>query len=288
MARLRPRVKSRSGPSVHVLMPVRSVSCDPNHMCAETRKDRSCEQHHCGVAARRESTCGALASPYEPEGGCMRSTSIGRLRPRCWSRHRRYTQADGSTGEGSRVRSPPDVPRSGGMADGIGCPTAPGRRLSFRRTSPRSGGGRIRIRPARPAISKDKKNEGLLLAKTGPTNNNAAAVATLDGVKGTKVTELGYDIRKGGAPGSAIGSHCGAGAHDSTSRPRMAGSTSSAATLRPGRRRRRAPGGLDYAGVGRFRCWRSTPRPGRSTTSPGRGEADHDRLRRGTGRIRRS
>ena len=58
----------------------------------------------------------------------------------------------------------------------------------------------------------DKTNEGLLLAKTGPTNDNAAGTAQLKDVKGITLTELGYDIRKGGAPGSATGSHCGAGA----------------------------------------------------------------------------
>ena len=57
----------------------------------------------------------------------------------------------------------------------------------------------------------DRANEGLLLAKTGPTNNNAAATARLKDVPST-VTELGYDIRKSGAPASAMGSHCGAGA----------------------------------------------------------------------------
>src|SRR5947207_476159 len=49
--------------------------------------------------------------------------------------------------------------------------------------------------------SKDKKNEGLLLVKTGPTANNAAAGAELKGVKGMTLTELGYDIRK---PGAAV------------------------------------------------------------------------------------
>jgi hypothetical protein len=60
----------------------------------------------------------------------------------------------------------------------------------------------------------DKRNEGLLLVKTGPTNDDAAAGATLLGVKGTKLTELGYDIRKPGAPNFSDprGSHCGAGA----------------------------------------------------------------------------
>src|SRR5437588_8519277 len=49
-----------------------------------------------------------------------------------------------------------------------------------------------------------KRNEGLLLVKTGPTPNNAAAGADLKGVKGITLTELGYDIR--------AGTHCGAGA----------------------------------------------------------------------------
>jgi len=53
--------------------------------------------------------------------------------------------------------------------------------------------------------TKDKKIEGLLLAKTGPTNNNAAAGATINGLSNKEVlTELGFDIRKG--------THCGAGA----------------------------------------------------------------------------
>jgi hypothetical protein len=34
----------------------------------------------------------------------------------------------------------------------------------------------------------------------------------LKGAEGEVVSELGYDIRKGGAVNSAIGSHCGAGA----------------------------------------------------------------------------
>lgn len=59
----------------------------------------------------------------------------------------------------------------------------------------------------------DERNEGLLLAKTGPTANFAAAVAELKKVRGTTVTELGYDIRKaGGSSASPLGSHCGAGA----------------------------------------------------------------------------
>jgi hypothetical protein len=59
----------------------------------------------------------------------------------------------------------------------------------------------------------DQRNQGLLLVKTGPTTNFAAAVAELINVKGITLTELGYDIRKSGADGSSpLGSHCGAGA----------------------------------------------------------------------------
>lgn len=59
---------------------------------------------------------------------------------------------------------------------------------------------------------KDKKNEGLLLAKTGPTANYASAQADLKNVKGTVLTELGYDIRKPTSTTDPRGSHCGAGA----------------------------------------------------------------------------
>ena len=60
---------------------------------------------------------------------------------------------------------------------------------------------------------KDQRNQGLLLVKTGPTENFAAATAELINVKGMIVNELGYDIRKSGASGaSPLGSHCGAGA----------------------------------------------------------------------------
>lgn len=59
---------------------------------------------------------------------------------------------------------------------------------------------------------KDQHNEGLLLVKTGPTGNFAAAVAELHKVKGITLTELGWDIRKLGGSGSPLGSHCGAGA----------------------------------------------------------------------------
>jgi hypothetical protein len=59
---------------------------------------------------------------------------------------------------------------------------------------------------------KDKRNEGLLLAKTGLTANIVAAGARINGVKGTALTELGYDLRKPLNTADARGSHCGAGA----------------------------------------------------------------------------
>jgi hypothetical protein len=95
---------------------------------------------------------------------------------------------------------------------GIGCPT----NATIRPFLPDGSVG-----PATPYADpacavgdpKDKKNEGLLLVKTGPTNNFAAAAAVLNGVKGTVLSELGYDIRKPGpTTGDARGSHCGGGA----------------------------------------------------------------------------
>jgi hypothetical protein len=58
----------------------------------------------------------------------------------------------------------------------------------------------------------DFRRQGLIVAKTGPTANVASSGVSLRGAEGETVQELGYDIRKGGAPGSPIGSHCGAGA----------------------------------------------------------------------------
>jgi len=57
----------------------------------------------------------------------------------------------------------------------------------------------------------DRRNFGLLLVKTGPTSNFASAGATINGVKGMALTELGYDLRKP-AIFDPSGSHCGAGA----------------------------------------------------------------------------
>lgn len=59
---------------------------------------------------------------------------------------------------------------------------------------------------------KDQHNEGLLLVKTGPTGNFASATAELHKVKGTVLTNFGWDIRKQGSSLNTAGSHCGGGA----------------------------------------------------------------------------
>lgn len=58
----------------------------------------------------------------------------------------------------------------------------------------------------------DEENDGLLLAKTGPTPQNSSGFAELHNVNGITLTELGYDIRLLDYPMSVSGSHCGAGA----------------------------------------------------------------------------
>ena len=60
--------------------------------------------------------------------------------------------------------------------------------------------------------SRDKHNEGLLVAKSGPTAVNGSAGVTIQGVKGITLTELGYDLRKVDSFADDRGSHCGAGA----------------------------------------------------------------------------
>lgn len=58
---------------------------------------------------------------------------------------------------------------------------------------------------------KDKKNTGLLLAKTGPTTNFAESYAEIKDPPST-VTQLGFDIRKPAGQFDPRGSHCGGGA----------------------------------------------------------------------------
>src|SRR5256885_8959978 len=91
--------------------------------------------------------------------------------------------------------------------DGIGCPTnagwsADGSTITAHYTDAACATG----------DSSDSHNQGLLLAKTGPTANFASAGADITGVKGMMLTELGYDIRKPDVSAGARGSHCGAGA----------------------------------------------------------------------------
>jgi hypothetical protein len=97
--------------------------------------------------------------------------------------------------------------------DGIGCPTnAKTAMYGPPPNYPITAGPSYTDSACPTGDPKDQRNEGLLLAKTGPTSNVAAGVADLKKVKGTNVTELGYDIRKTLGPLSANGSHCGAGA----------------------------------------------------------------------------
>jgi hypothetical protein len=98
---------------------------------------------------------------------------------------------------------------------GIGCPTNARLATPNAAFTAWSGSYTPYTDPACPTgDNRDKKNQGLLLAKTGPTIENfASAVADIKGVEGRALTELGYDIRK---PGPTIldqrGSWCGGGA----------------------------------------------------------------------------
>lgn len=104
----------------------------------------------------------------------------------------------------------------GQWLSGIGCPTG-AKTAVCDPTDPSCGklvAGPAYTDPACPTGDpKDKRNDGLLLAKTGPTANVAAAGAELKNVRGIVLTELGYDIRKAGPTVlDDRGSHCGAGA----------------------------------------------------------------------------
>ncbi len=91
--------------------------------------------------------------------------------------------------------------------EGIGCPTG-AKVATYPSTSPT---GTYTDPACTTGDSSDKKNEGLLLAKTGPTTNNASAFAELKGLEGVTLTELGYDLRKPTNTNDPRGSHCGAG-----------------------------------------------------------------------------
>jgi hypothetical protein len=60
-----------------------------------------------------------------------------------------------------------------------------------------------------PGDPQDDRNQGLQMVKTGPTANPAYAAADLKGVKGTFLTELGYDLRKANFQQWISGSQCG-------------------------------------------------------------------------------
>jgi hypothetical protein len=105
--------------------------------------------------------------------------------------------------------------------DGIGCPTNSRLAPFIAPNFDTVGIGMFTDTACMTGDPRDKRNTGLLLVKTGPTNNDASAGATLNGVNGVSLTELGYDIRKPGSgtgldvPGDNAdprGSHCGAGA----------------------------------------------------------------------------
>jgi hypothetical protein len=93
---------------------------------------------------------------------------------------------------------------------GIGCPTNAGTSSN----GAKKPDGTFTDPACATGDPKDKGNEGLLLVKTGPTTNFAAAGARFEGLpKNLTLTELGYDIRKPGADvNDPRGSHCGAGA----------------------------------------------------------------------------
>jgi hypothetical protein len=76
---------------------------------------------------------------------------------------------------------------------GIGCPTNAG----ISTTSGKKPDTSYTDPACATGDPKDKNVEGLLLAKTGPTTNVAAAGAVLKGLPNfLRLTELGYDIRK--------------------------------------------------------------------------------------------
>jgi hypothetical protein len=97
---------------------------------------------------------------------------------------------------------------------GIGCPTNQRAGQVFQPPAFATTAPAVITDTACPTGDPDDEHvEGLLLAKTGPTANNAAAFAVIRNPPRT-ITELGWDIRKPGADTSfgARGSHCGAGA----------------------------------------------------------------------------
>ena len=98
---------------------------------------------------------------------------------------------------------------------GIGCPTNATIATPNADFTGVGGFGTVTDAACLSGDTNDQRNQGLLLAKTGPTTTNfASATAELINVKRITLTDLGYDIRKPGTDTSfgPLGSHCGAGA----------------------------------------------------------------------------
>ncbi len=103
----------------------------------------------------------------------------------------------------------------GAWLEGLGCPTNATTATPNATFTDIAGFGTYTDPACATGDTSDRKVEGLLLAKTGPTITNfASAGAEIHGVKGEAVAELGWDIRKPGVGLAAgeRGSHCGAGA----------------------------------------------------------------------------
>lgn len=119
-----------------------------------------------------------------------------------WAAGYKFTQANPGTYDPAHTY----LAQAGWIA-GIGCPTH-----SWESTTGHRKPDARYTDPACPTgDKKDTRNEGLLLAKTGPTAQYTAAGVNLKDVKGTPLTELGYDIRKPGTVDDLRGSHCAAG-----------------------------------------------------------------------------
>ena len=96
--------------------------------------------------------------------------------------------------------------------DGIGCPTNGRIAVPNADFTGVSGTAPYSDTGCPTGDTSDNHNQGLLLVKTGPTANFAAAQADINGVRGIHLTELGYDIRKPRSVADLSGSQCGAGA----------------------------------------------------------------------------
>src|SRR6267143_2912244 len=96
--------------------------------------------------------------------------------------------------------------------DGIGCPTNGRIAVPNADFTGVSGTAPYSDTGCPTGDTGDAHNQGLLLGKTGPTANFAAAQADINGVRGIHLTELGYDIRKPRSVADLSGSQCGAGA----------------------------------------------------------------------------